>query len=149
MQKGRNIRMRVAVTYENGMIFGHFGHTKQFKVYDLEGDKVVDVQLVNTMGSGHGALASFLTELGVNVLICGGIGAGAQAALADAGIELYGGVSGGADDAVIAFMGGKLSYNPNVRCSHHNHDCGDHDCGGHDCGSHTCGEDHQGCLGNH
>lgn len=138
-QKGNNT-MRIAVTYENGMIFQHFGHTAQFKLYDVENNAVVSEKVVDTMGSGHGALAGFLALNGVDVLICGGIGGGAQRALADAGIKLYGGASGSADDAVGALLGGTLDFNPDVRCSHHDHEHGahGHTCGDHGCGSHGC-----------
>ena len=134
--------MKIAVTYENGQIFQHFGHTEQFKIYTVEDGKVVSAAVVDTNGSGHGALAGFLTEQNVTVLICGGIGGGAQMALAQAGIKLYGGVSGNADAAVAAFLEGKLEFNPNVQCNHHDHHhgeghvCGDHGCGSHNCGSH-------------
>ena len=133
--------MRIAVTYENGQIFQHFGHTRNFKVYDVQNGKVLSSQIVDTNGSGHGALASVLTALHADVLICGGIGGGAQMALASANIQLFGGVSGDADAAVEAFIDGKLAYNPNVQCNHHGHHheeghaCGDHGCGGHTCGS--------------
>lgn len=92
--------MKIAVTYENGEIFQHFGHTEQFKVYDIEDGKIVSSQVVGSDGLGHGALAGFLGSNNIEVLICGGIGGGAQTALADAGIKLYGGVSGNADAAV-------------------------------------------------
>ena len=138
--------MKIAVTYENGEIFQHFGHTKQFKIYEFDdGDKILNVELIDVNGSGHGALAGLLAEQGVDVLICGGIGGGAQMALKEAGIELFGGVVGGADSAVVAYLKRELTYNPEVRCSHHDHehgeghDCGDHDCGGHcggNCGGH-------------
>lgn len=134
--------MRIAVTYENGEIFQHFGHTAQFKVYDVKDGKVIASEVVDTNGSGHGALAGVLNALNANVLICGGIGGGAQSALYAAGIELYGGVSGNADRAVEAFLTGKLEYNPDVHCGHHeNHDGEEHVCGGHGCGSqHHCNE---------
>lgn len=134
-EKGLNI-MRIAVTYENGNIFQHFGHTAQFKLYDAENGAVVSERVVDTMGSGHGALAGFLKQCGVDALICGGIGAGAQNALAEAGIKLYGGVSGSADDAAAALLGGSLDFNPDVKCSHHDHE---HENGGHTCGAHGCG----------
>lgn len=133
--------MRVAVTYENGNIFQHFGHTEQFKFYDVEGNEIKGEQVVDTMGSGHGALAGFLTEHGVEALICGGIGGGAQTALAEAGIRLYGGVSGNADDAVKALAEGRLEYQTDVTCSHHGH--------GENCGEHSCGEDKHGCPSSH
>ena len=137
--KGENT-MRIAVTYENGEIFQHFGHTEQFKVYDVEDGKIVASQVIDTNGSGHGALAGVLSALNADVLICGGIGGGAQMALAAAGIRLFGGVSGSADAAVEALFAGNLAYNPDVRCNHHDHHHGEgHTCGDHGCGSHNCG----------
>ena len=136
--KGENT-MRVAVTYENGEIFQHFGHTEQFKVYDIEDGKILSSEIVDAGGSGHGALAGVLNALKVDALICGGIGGGAQMALAEAGIKLYGGVSGSADAAAEAFATGKLDFDPNVHCGHHDHHGEGHSCGSHGCGSHTCG----------
>ena len=126
--------MKIAVTYANGNIFQHFGHTEKFKFYEVEDGAIVKLTVVDTQGSGHGALAGFLKENGVDVVICGGIGGGAQTALADAGIKLYGGVQGNTDAAVIAFLQGKLDYNPDVKCDHHDHS---HE-GGHSCGEHGC-----------
>lgn len=143
-EKGEQ-QMRIAVTYENGNIFQHFGHTQQFKFYDVEDGKIVGEQLVTPAGSGHGALAGFLFAYKVDALICGGIGGGAQAALAQVGIKLYGGVSGSADEAAAALVEGRLQFNANVRCDHHDHHhgddhvCGDHGCGGHGEGEHGCG----------
>ena len=137
--------MRIAVTYENEQIFQHFGHTEQFKIYDVENQKIVSTSVVDTNGRGHGALASVLQDLNTDILICGGIGGGAQMALAMAGIRLYGGVCGSCDAAVEALLAGNLGYNPNVKCSHHDHEhgegghsCGDHGCGSHKCGGHSC-----------
>lgn len=129
--------MKIAVTYENGRIFQHFGHTEQFKVYEVENGMIASTQVVDTNGSGHGALAGFLTDHQVDTLICGGIGGGAQAALAQAGIKLYGGVIGYADAAVQALLAGELDFNPNVQCSHHHQEEG-HACGSQGCGSHSC-----------
>ena len=115
--------MRIGVTYENGEIFQHFGHTEQFKLYDVENGEIKQTQVVDTNGQGHGALSSFLTNAGVEVLICGGIGGGAQTAL-----------------AVKNYIAGNLNYNPEVHCTHHEHE--------HSCGEHHCGEDKHGCNGN-
>lgn len=133
--------MKIAVTYENGQIFQHFGHTEYFKVYEVQDGKIIDSKVVDTNGSGHGALAGVLNDLQAEVLICGGIGGGAQMALAEAGIKLFGGVSGDADAAVEALLAGKLDFNPDVKCNHHgehHHEEG-HSCGNHGCGSHSCG----------
>ena len=128
--------MKIAVTCENGQIFQHFGHTRQFRLYEIADGRVVHTEVADTNGSGHGALAGFLMQRGVDTLICGGIGGGAQEALAAAGIRLYGGVSGDADAAVNALLSGELGYDPHVRCDHHDH--GGHSCSSHGCGSHSC-----------
>jgi predicted Fe-Mo cluster-binding NifX family protein len=128
--------MKIAVTYENGQVFQHFGHTEQFKIYEVEGQAVKASAVVDTNGSGHGALADFLKEQGADTLICGGIGQGAKDALEAAGIKLYGGVTGDTDKAVEALLAGSLAYNPGVRCDHHDHE--EH----HECGSHGCGHGH-------
>jgi len=125
--------MKIAVTYENGEVFQHFGHTEQFKLYTVEDGKIVSEQVVGTNGSGHGALAGFLQNDGVDTLICGGIGGGAQEALRSAGIKLYGGVSGNADEAVAALLNGTLGFDPNVHCDHHGHGGEGHSCGEHGC----------------
>jgi len=131
--------MKIAVTYENGQVFQHFGHTEAFKLYTAEEGKIVSSELVSTNGSGHSALAALLSSLKVDALICGGIGGGAQAALANAGIRLYGGVTGDADKAAASLAAGTLVYNPAVRCDHHDHA---HHGEGHHCGEHGCGEHH-------
>ena len=133
--------MKIAVTYWQGDIFQHFGHTPQFKVYEVENGRVVSAQVIDTGSSGHGALASLLGGEGVDALICGGIGGGAQMALHSAGIRLFGGVRGDADEAVEALLSGALDFDPNARCDHHDHhhgeghNCGDHGCSG-NCGHH-------------
>lgn len=130
---------RIAVTYDNGQVFQHFGRTEQFKVYEVEDDKVVSSEVIGSNGAGHGALAGMLSENTIDVLICGGIGGGAQAALAEAGIELCAGASGDVDAAVEAYLKGEL-VNAGVTCDHHDHEEG-HECGG-DCHSGGCGGCH-------
>ena len=124
--------MKIAVTYESGMVFGHFGHTAEFKIYDVVDGKIVSNEVVDTNGSGHGALAGFLMQRGVDTLICGGIGGGAINSLSNAGIKVYGGVSGDADVAVNDFILGRLNYNPDANCDHH-HEGEEHKCGEHNC----------------
>ena len=125
--------MIIAVPYQNGEIFQHFGHTEAFKLDGVQDGTVVTTQIAETGGSGHGALAGFLREKGVTDLICGGIGGGARTALAQAGIRLYPGVTGEADKAAEALLAGKLAYDPETTCAHHDH--GE----GHSCGEHSCG----------
>ena len=126
--------MKIAVTYENGEVFQHFGHTEQFKVYTVEDGQVVSSEIMGADGSGHGALASLLASRAVDVLICGGIGGGAQAALEEQGIELCAGASGSADEAVAAYLKGEL-VNTGANCDHHHED------------GHSCHDEGQGCHG--
>ncbi len=135
---------RIAVTYENGEVFQHFGHTEEFKVYEVEDGKIVNSEIIGSNGSGHGALAGLLGENRIDVLICGGIGGGAQAALQERGIELCAGASGNADEAVKAYLSGEL-VNTGANCSHHGegHSCGEHSCGEHE--EHSC--DNSGITG--
>lgn len=127
--------MRIAVTYENGTIFQHFGRTEYFKIYDVENGEVVKSEVVGTDGKGHGALAGVLKELQVKILICGGIGGGARQGLGEVGIEIFGGASGDADEAVASFLKGKLLFNPDSQCKEHEEHshgaCGEHGCGNH------------------
>ncbi len=103
--------MIIAVPYQNGEIFQHFGHTEAFKLYGVQDGAVVTTQIAETGGSGHGA----------------------RTALAQAGIRLYPGVTGEADKAAEALLAGKLAYDPETTCAHHDH--GE----GHSCGEHSCG----------
>jgi len=131
--------MKIAVTYENGHVFQHFGHTEQFKVYDVQDGAVTGAQIIDSNGSGHGALAAVLAGQDIDVLICGGIGGGAQRALEERGIALCAGAEGSADEAVAAYLRGEL-VNTGANCDHHG--------AGHSCGEHGCGEHQEhGCHG--
>ena len=138
--------MKIAVTYDDGNVFQHFGRTEFFKVYEVEDNKVVSSEVVSSNGTGHGALAGLLSGIDVDVLICGGIGGGAQAALAEAGVELCAGASGNTDEAVEAYLKGEL-VNSGANCDHHHHEEG-HSCGegGHSCGG-GCGSNCGGGTG--
>ncbi len=131
--------MRIAVTYDNGEVFRHFGRTETFKVYTVEDGKITSAEVIGNDGTGHEALAGLLAEKDIDVLICGGIGGGARAALAEAGVELCAGAEGSADAAVEAYLRGELTGS-DAECDHHHEsDCGDHECG-HDGG---CGHCHE------
>lgn len=110
--------MKIAVTYDNGNIFQHFGHTESFKIYNIADNKVTESEIMTPSGSGHCALGGVLKEHGVDALICGGIGAGAIKALAESGITLYGGVKGSADEAVENLLSGNLAYSQSATCNH-------------------------------
>ena len=140
--------MKIAVTYDNGNVFQHFGRTEQFKIYDVENGKVVSSEVIGNDGLGHGALAGLLANNAINVLICGGLGGGAMNALTSAGIEVVAGASGNTDAAVEAYLKGEL-VSSGANCDHHDHHHGeDHVCGDHGCGHHE-EHDEGGCCGHH
>lgn len=129
--------MRIAVTFLAGQVFGHFGKTKEFAIFDIENNKVVDNHILPVVGEGHGALAGLLHENRVDVVICGGIGEGARNALAEYGIKFVAGAQGNVRHAVEEYLAGTLENNPVKYCGHHHEE------------GHTCGENHAGCGGCH
>lgn len=118
--------MKIAVTYNQGWVFQHFGHTEKFKIYETTDTEIIKTEVVNTASQGHSALGQFLKDNGVEVLICGGIGGCAIEAINAAGIKYYAGVKGLCDEAVKAYLSGTLSYNPDARCE--DHDKHEHNC---------------------
>ena len=147
--------MKIAVTYDNGEVFQHFGKTESFKVYEVEDNKVISSEVIGSNGTGHGALAGLLAEQGVDVLICGGIGGGAQTALTEAGIEMVAGAQGNTDDVVKAYLKGEL-VSTGANCDHHHHEEGHSCCGQHEETAteeasaeeeHSCGGHCSGCSG--
>ena len=136
-EKGKE-SMKIAVTYDNGEVFQHFGRTENFKVYEIEDNKVISSEVISSNGVGHGALAGVLADRNVKALICGGIGGGAINALTEAGIEVCSGASGDTDKAVEDYLNGKL-IDAGQTCddAEENHSCG--------CGSHEGTESGEGC----
>ena len=61
--------MKIAVTYQDGKIFQHFGHTEKIKVYDVEDKKIMATKVLTTDGNGHSAIADFLNDADAKVLI--------------------------------------------------------------------------------
>ena len=135
---------KLAVTYENGQVFQHFGRTEAFKVYEVKNNEIINSEILESNGAGHGALADLLADQHIDVLICGGIGGGAMTALENCGIEVCAGTQGETDAVVEAYLKGELE-SAGVTCNHHGegNSCGHHEEG------HSCGEKrdcHGGCA---
>lgn len=122
--------MKIAVTYENGMVFQHFGKSEQFLIMEFEQTKLLNKSLLSANGKGHSALVTLLANAEIDTLICGGLGQGARNALAQAGITVISGALGNAEAAVDAYLNGSLKDSPSGQCSHHgdHHTCSDHSC---------------------
>lgn len=131
--------MKFAIPYDHGEVFQHFGHTEQFRIYTVEGDTITEAVMLLADGVGHEDLAELLKAKGVSLVICGGIGSGAQQALEAAGLALCSGVSGMADEVADAYVAGTLTYGEGANCDHHHEE-------GHACGG-GCGGCHGGCHG--
>lgn len=123
--------MKIAVCFENGNVFQHFGKTQTFKAFQVENKEIVSTEFIDSNGSGHGALANVLAQNNIDVLICGGIGMGAMNALKQANIEIVSGASGDVDMVVKSFLKGTL-ITVEGTCDHNHHDQG-HVCGNHGC----------------
>ncbi len=144
--------MKIAVPYDNGNVFQHFGRTEAFKYYQVTDGVVTAGEVISTNGIGHEALADVLAENGADAVICGGLGSGAMNALTAAGIQVISGAQGSTDEAVQSFLRGELTSSE-VNCNHHHEE--DPGCGGScgygseedGCGSCGSGEDGCGCCG--
>lgn len=111
--------MRISVNYSpDGTVFQHFGRTEAFKLYDVEDGKVTATKMLPAVAGGHGALPQQLKANGVDVVICGGMGAPMLQALKSCGFTICAGVSGGADDAVRAYLAGKIGPNEQAHPCH-------------------------------
>ena len=112
--------MKIAVASQGDRIFQHFGQCRNFSVFTVEDGKVKNVSMLDASQNGHAALSGFLKDEGINVVICGGIGEGARQMLSDSGIQLFSGLEGGINDAVISFLLGELT-DQGGSCSHLEH----------------------------
>lgn len=130
--------MRIAITYDNGNVYPHFGKTSKFNIFEINDGKIIKEEILDTNGNGHSALAGFLLSKNIDGVICGNIGAGAKASLEEVNIKYYAGVTGTVKDTITAFLNGKLKYNNLVSCNHHKHD--DHE---YTCSEHGCNHKHE------
>ena len=113
--------MKLAVAYENGEVFAHFGRTENFLVYEIDGGTINSRELKSSNGMSHGELVGLLASWNIDVLFVGGIGSHAIDLLNAKVIDVYTGVSGDPEKNVIDYLNGKLIYDPTMvhQCSHH------------------------------
>jgi predicted Fe-Mo cluster-binding NifX family protein len=123
--------MKIAVTTEGNQIFQHFGKCPTFTIFTVENGAIQEKATIDASQNGHAALTGFLKELGVEVVICGGIGGGAKQMLSSAGIKLISGIAGNIDSAVNSYLLGNLN-DLGGACNHEEHGQ-DHVC---DCKNH-------------
>lgn len=113
--------MKIAVSYDNGNVYGHFGDTPEFKIYDVENNEVKSTQIVVADPAGHTTLCDQLHNLNVDELICGGHGDRMVMIMNSLNIKVFGNVEGNADEAVKALLNGTLKYSDEAHhcsCGH-------------------------------
>jgi len=117
--------MKIAVASEGKMVTGHFGHCESFIIFNVENNKIVKNESVANPGHRPGFLPNFLNDLGVNVIISGGMGGGAVEIFNEKGIEVIVGAVGDAEEAVNTYLQGSLKSTGSV-CHEHQHkdECG-------------------------
>lgn len=109
--------IKIAVASENETVTEHFGHCENFNIYETENGKIVKSESIKNPGHKPGFLPNFLNDMGVKVVISGGIGGGAVDIFNEKGIEVIAGVKGAARAAVEAFLNNELKSTGAV-CDH-------------------------------
>jgi len=119
--------MKIAVASEGKMVTEHFGHCEGFILFDEENGQIVKNQMVPNPGHRPGFLPNYLNDLGVNVIISGGMGGGAIEIFNEKNIEVIVGASGDALTAAEKYLKGELKSTGSV-CHDHQHigECGGH-----------------------
>jgi predicted Fe-Mo cluster-binding NifX family protein len=117
--------IKIAVASENEMVTEHFGHCANFNIFETENGQIVKSESIANPGHTPGFLPNFLNDLGVNVVISGGMGGGAIDIFNEKGIEVIVGASGYAKAAVEAYIAGALKSTGSVCHEHQHHgECG-------------------------
>jgi predicted Fe-Mo cluster-binding NifX family protein len=117
--------MKIAVSTDNDQVSAHFGRCQLYTIFEIEDNKIINKNAVETPGHQPGMLPKFLHEKGVNLVICGGMGPKAQNLFAELGIEPIIGISGKVDEVVQGYLTGKLQSGESLctQGTHDHHEC--------------------------
>lgn len=113
--------MKIAVASEGNMVTQHFGHCENFNIFHSENSEIIKKETVANPGHIPGFLPKYLNDLGVNVIISGGMGGGAVDIFNENNIEVIVGATGDAETAVKAYLNGELESTGSV-CHEHQHE---------------------------
>ena len=119
--------MKIAVASMGNVVAGHFGHCENFNIFDVENNAIVKHESIANPGHKPGFLPNFLGDIGVNVIIAGGMGEGAVNIFNARNIEVIMGATGVAQEAVERYIRGELKSTGSI-CHEHQHEG---ECGGH------------------
>lgn len=117
--------MKIAVAGDNGKVAQHFGHCEGFNIFTVESGEITDGGFVANPGHKPGFLPNFLNDIGVNVIIAGGMGAGAIEIFEDKNIQVVTGACGDVNTVALQYADGKIESNK-AACRQHEHEgsCG-------------------------
>ena len=112
--------MKISVACMDTQVAGHFGHCENFRIFETEKDTITSENSIPNPGHKPGFLPNFLGDMGVNVIIAGGMGGGAVEIFNERNIEVIVGASGDANAAVKSYLLGELHSTGSV-CHDHVH----------------------------
>lgn len=118
--------MKIAVASERDMVTEHFGHCTNFNIYESDNMMITKGQSIPNPGHKPGFLPNYLNDMGVNIIISGGMGGGAIDIFNEKGIEVVTGARGEAKAAAEQYLQGRLKSTGSVCHEHQHHDeCGE------------------------
>lgn len=113
--------MKIAVASDNGQVTEHFGHCQSFIIFEGQGEELTK-EVVPNPGHRPGFLPNYLNDLGIDVIISGGMGGGAIEIFNEKGIEVVTGARGSAEEAARKYLQGTLKSSGSVCLQHKYHD---------------------------
>ena len=112
--------MRIAVPSNGRNICAHFGHCENFNIFDTKEGQIAAENSVPNPGHKPGFLPNFLGDLGVAVIIAGGMGGSAAEIFGQRNIQVITGAQGDARKAAEAYSRGELNSSGEI-CREHHH----------------------------
>ena len=109
--------MKIGIATEANMVAQHFGRCDAYTIVEIENNKVVKTELVQSPGHQPGFLPGWLAGFGVKVVICGGMGPRAQELFIEQGIKPIMGVDCSISEAIQRFCDNSLKSGENI-CDH-------------------------------
>ncbi|MBF0397517.1 MAG: NifB/NifX family molybdenum-iron cluster-binding protein [Desulfobacterales bacterium] len=120
--------MRFAIPLADGKLTSHFGHCQNFALIDVEKNKISKKEILIPPPHEPGVLPKWLSDLGTNIVIAGGMGHRAMSLFEQAGIKLViGAPVDSPENLVMSYLSNNLVSSENLCSGGGEH----HTCGGH------------------
>lgn len=112
--------MKIAVASEGNRITEHFGHCENFNIFEVEDNRIIRKESIPNPGHKPGFLPNYLKDLGIDVIVSGGMGGGAIEIFNERGVEVITGAVGDAEEAARQYINGNLASTDSI-CNDHIH----------------------------